>query len=356
MLPPGTRAWHSAAEAMWGGLGEQGDVDTLEEFARSFRSAPLPDHDRTGWLIQATALSISLLVYGRQTPALELQRRIEAELGEGHEIEPAVAARAHALRGIRALILDGNPAACLLEMRRAASYFREAGDLRNACTQQGGVGFAELQLGLYRDAEATLREVLATARQMALGEGALAAEQNLSLALAYQGSLDEARERARSSAAALERRGNLRLAAASRAYLAKILLLVGDPAEAEAEARAAVAMSPLRSPDLLRSQAVLARVLLARAQPAEALELASRAVCAMRERRGIEEGEASILLVHAEALRATGRVEQAREAIAAARARLLERAARIDDPVWRQSFLENVPEHARTLALAGEWT
>lgn len=355
MLLPGTRAWYDAAESMWAGLSEQGDVDSLEEFARSSQRGVMPDDDRTGWLIQATTLSACLLVHGRQKPALELQHQVEAELGGIERVEPAVAARVYAMRSVRALILDGNPADYLLEVRRAISYFDEAGDLRNALAQQGNTGFAELQLGLHRDAEATLRAVLAMARHMALDEIALAAEQNLSLALAYQSGADEARERARTSAAALEQRGNLRLAATSRAHLAQILLLDGDPVQAEAEARAAMAMSPARSTCLLRSQAVLARALLVRGQAAQALELAAQALDALRERGGIEGDEALVHLVHAEALHACGREAQARAAIAAARARLLERAARIGDAAWRKSFLDNVPEHARTLALARDW-
>lgn len=69
----------------------------------------------------------------------------------------------------------------------------------------------------------------------------------------------------------------------------------------------------------------------------------------------IEEGEALIRLVHAEALSATGDGDAARAAIADARDRLLAAAARIDDPALRDSFLHNVPENARTLARARAW-
>jgi hypothetical protein len=64
---------------------------------------------------------------------------------------------------------------------------------------------------------------------------------------------------------------------------------------------------------------------------------------------------AFVRLVHAEALHATGAHDAARTAIAAARARLLAIADRIADPAYRTSFLANVPENARTLALAVVW-
>ena len=67
---------------------------------------------------------------------------------------------------------------------------------------------------------------------------------------------------------------------------------------------------------------------------------------------GLEEGESLLRLVYAEALSATGNEPAAEDALDVARRRVLGRAARILDPGWRASFCENVPENARTLALA----
>jgi hypothetical protein len=64
---------------------------------------------------------------------------------------------------------------------------------------------------------------------------------------------------------------------------------------------------------------------------------------------------AFVRLAHAEALHATGAHDAARAAIAQARARLLAITDRISDPDYRASFLEQVPENARTLALASAW-
>jgi hypothetical protein len=70
---------------------------------------------------------------------------------------------------------------------------------------------------------------------------------------------------------------------------------------------------------------------------------------------GVEEGESYVRLTYAEALDATGDRDAAREAIATARVRILERAAMIHDPRWKESFLERVRENARTLELAKQW-
>jgi hypothetical protein len=70
---------------------------------------------------------------------------------------------------------------------------------------------------------------------------------------------------------------------------------------------------------------------------------------------GIEEGESTVLLVHAEALAAAGEPAAAVAAIAAARARLQTRARRILDPDRRSGFLVRVADNARTLDLARAW-
>jgi hypothetical protein len=62
-----------------------------------------------------------------------------------------------------------------------------------------------------------------------------------------------------------------------------------------------------------------------------------------------------VRVVHAEALHATGHHDAARRAIADAHARLIAIAGKIAEPGHRTSFLEAVPENARTLALARAW-
>ena len=64
---------------------------------------------------------------------------------------------------------------------------------------------------------------------------------------------------------------------------------------------------------------------------------------------------AFVRLAHAEALEATGAHAAARRAIADARTRLYTIADKIADPAYKTSFLQNVPENARTLALAHAW-
>ena len=101
--------------------------------------------------------------------------------------------------------------------------------------------------------------------------------------------------------------------------------------------------------------AVLARVLAAEGDDVAALHAARRAMSILSHLGALEEGEGRVRLVHAELLEPAGAHDAARAALARARQRLLDRAARIGDPALRGSFLGRVEEHARTLALAASW-
>ena len=56
-----------------------------------------------------------------------------------------------------------------------------------------------------------------------------------------------------------------------------------------------------------------------------------------------------------EALTAAGKGTEASGVLATARDQLLPRAAKISDTTWRERFLTQVPDNARTLALARAW-
>jgi hypothetical protein len=175
----------------------------------------------------------------------------------------------------------------------------------------------------------------------------------LSWLYADRGTLDQARALAtqlsESSRAHRDRLGESR----GRWVLAEVLRRMGDLEAAEREIQPALAMAaPLDHPGVL---ATLSALRLAQGRAAEALAAAEDA----RSRSAAMGGcsmfrEAFVRLVHAEALHATG-AHDAGHAIAGARARLLAIADRIADPGHRASFLENVPENARTLALAAAW-
>jgi eukaryotic-like serine/threonine-protein kinase len=140
----------------------------------------------------------------------------------------------------------------------------------------------------------------------------------------------------------------------ARWVLAEVLRRGGDLAEAEREIEPALGMlTPYEQPG---ARATLAAIRLAQGRAADALAAAEDAAarCTAMGGAAMFRG-AFVRLTHAEALHATGAHDAARRAIAGARARLFAIADRIPDPAYRRSFLEDVPENARTLALARAW-
>ena len=138
--------------------------------------------------------------------------------------------------------------------------------------------------------------------------------------------------------------------------LAEVLRRMGDLEGAERELPAALGLElrePLEYPGAL---ATLAALRLAQGRAAEALAAAEDAFARYTAMGGCGTFRAAFVrLVRAEALHVTGAHDAARSAIAEARERLIEIAGRIGDPDLERSFLEDVPENARTFALAREW-
>ena len=135
--------------------------------------------------------------------------------------------------------------------------------------------------------------------------------------------------------------------------VARALLRAGDADGALREAVASVeALQTL--PARSEALAILAQVHLARGDAERALQVAEEAMELLRALGALPDADALVRLVHAEALRAVGQEHAALEAIGAARDRLLERAASIEDEEMRRSFLENVEIHQRTFSLASE--
>ena len=136
--------------------------------------------------------------------------------------------------------------------------------------------------------------------------------------------------------------------------LAEVLRRMGDLDGAERELQIALGLAvPLEHPGVLGT---LSALRLAQGRAPEALAAAEEAIsrCTIMGGCGMFRG-AFVRLALAEALHATGARDAACRAIAEARTHLFATAGRIPDPARKQSFLEIVPENARTLALARAW-
>ncbi|MEP7124641.1 MAG: serine/threonine-protein kinase PknK, partial [Byssovorax sp.] len=175
---------------------------------------------------------------------------------------------------------------------------------------------------------------------------------NLGFALARLGDLDQALEIETAALAQCVSESYRRFELASHMYLAVIYSLRAELGRADAHVRAALDASASTPPIRAYALAIFADIQMASGFPQEAYAAASEAMAILEELEGVEEGEALIRLLHAQALEAMGHVPQAQTRINEARLRLMERADRITDTRLRRSFLDHIPENARTLAMA----
>jgi hypothetical protein len=350
----GSPQWFTAGAEVATSSAALGDVDSLcavaDELARELAGAPSPAH------VTSVARLVTQLSIGGKA---ELSNPLFAWLSEAVRgplgADPGVAARVAQAASIRAF-LQGDTAGYLERTLEAASGFEAVGDLRMLCLQRGNVGYAYLELGAHREAEEALRDALARAERIGLSNIASVAKHNLGLALAHLGSLDDARAVETTALQAFVDQRDVRMQAASRIYLAQIEALAGDLASAEREAAAAAQLSRAAAPMQALANGVLAHVRLLRGHPEQALASAREAVATLEAQGTMEGNETIVHVALAEAAWKCGHREEARTAIERGRQRLLARAASIQSEGWRKSFLERVPENARTLELAAAYS
>lgn len=350
LLPVGGARWFAAAGEVAETCGKLDDQDRLVAVGTLMRDAPdAPDAPIANNAAALTHAVFQLFSHGFYDLAQALLERVERLAGDTPDA--SVLARVHQSRSSRAMF-SGDVGLYLESEHAAAEAFAAAGDRRYAFVQRGHVGYACLEIGAYADAERWLREALAGGEQLGMATVVATAKHNLGRALQRRGALAAALEIESAAIEMFAAQGDKRLEGAARVYVADILAELGDLPRAERELRRALDMAagPAR-PQVL---AYLARVQVGRGAPAEALASAREAIDTLEALGGIEEGESIVRLAIAEALAASGDAAGAREAAASARLRLLERASKISDVSWRASFTSRVPENARTLALAEE--
>jgi tetratricopeptide (TPR) repeat protein len=137
-------------------------------------------------------------------------------------------------------------------------------------------------------------------------------------------------------------------------YLSLALHARGDFDGAERHALEAVRVCEHVPPSRAEALAALAHARMAKGEVGQALANAKEAMGILAAVGGIDEGEPFIRLVHAEALHASGALDEARVAIAEARRHLEGRAGKIVDDDARATFVA-ISENARTLELARLW-
>jgi tetratricopeptide (TPR) repeat protein len=352
LLPRGSAAWYEAVSqlvAVHVRLGRSGGLDAL---VADLADDGVGEGARSARVVARARAAVSLVFAGSDA----LADRLFAGIDEA-AVDPqdrSAQGRVHQARATRALV-TGDLSTYLDHTSASSACFEQAGDARTACVQRSNAGYALGMLGAYAEAETALREALVTAERMNLASAAATARQNLGLVLAHRGALQEARAVEERAIEATKASGEAILAACSYAYMAEILTMARNHPAAERASRAALVAAGDREHEVRAlASAALARALLAQGKLPEAVEAADVALKRLAPNASFG-GEATVRLVHAEALHAAKDEGAARDAIRVARDRLLANAEKIADPERRRSFLERVAVNARTVQLAGEW-
>jgi tetratricopeptide (TPR) repeat protein len=294
-----------------------------------------------------------LLMLGRQAEADRLMQRID-QLGMQGRPDPLTMALVHQARATAASLrgdLDGS----LSAFESALMGFDQAGDARNVATMRANIGFMYAELGLLERAEGMLAKALTEAERIGLCELPAVVQHNLGRVRGRRGDLIEADRLEREAIKSFARQGEPRLEGLARTYLSEIALAADDAPEAERQAITALDLLRVAPSARVQAMAALARAYLVQRRDADALAVARQAASDLDRLGTVDEGEAEVLLIQAEALAACAQAEEARTAIRRARARLLDRAERIVDPEHRRAFLSEIPAHARTIELSQQW-
>jgi predicted ATPase len=347
--------WLAAASEVAVASSKLGDVARVLHIGRALlgRGESDPESD-VGFVIAATRTATSLFISGHIAEAEALIARTKDLKGALSTDNPIVVAWAHVARATETEFA-GDPARYLEHVAAASDAFARAGDLRGACTQRINVGYACLEMGAFDEAEAALRDAAVAAKRMELANLVAVAKHNLGRAVAQRGALELALQIESEAIAECEAQGDLRMAGASRMYLAMIHAAGGDYDAAAKEALAAIAQLDKSPPIRAYATATLASIRLAQGDLQRAFQHATAAMADLNLLGGIEEGESFVRLVHAKTLAASGDKVGAAMALRSSRDRLLARAANITDDTQRKTFLQAIPENRETLALSEAW-
>ena len=360
LLPNGKAAWFAAAREAIITAHKVGSRDRVAEIVESVgrekgvggeigHEAGREAHAARG---MALAWGATMLLYaGKYAEAEAILNQLSDDALVTAVLEPRLHAVVHRAKAIWAFYRSSPEAPRWLET--ALSGFEQSGDLRNASITRADLGFVFLEFGAYPQAERLFRQSLIEAERMGLFTSIAQVKQNLGLALLGLGRLEEASLVEREAADALHAQGQKRVGGLAETYLARILLRRGEHGPAEAAARRAVALLDAAPGSRAMALAVLAQTLLKQDNKSEALDRAREGMDLLRSLGALEEGEALVRLTFGEALSAAGD-PAAHAIIVEARSALLARAANIEDPAMRKSFLECVDENAATLALASQ--
>jgi len=348
----GTIPWGQAMIAYIEGTMLAGRIpDLLAAIGSLGAVRPTPDAIGRVALVFLAAVCI-LDALGQVREATALEAHFLAVVRTVGSDEPLARFWWNILVGMRASYAHGDPWNGLLHSNAIQPIFEITGGERTYLNMELFRGLNLWYLGALGPASTTLAAIAAA--DDSLGVASSLRRFGLAWLLADRGELPAAHQVAAELAEHGRAHRNVLDEGRGRWVLAEVLRRLGRHGEAETALDAALALAvPLERPGVLGT---LAALRLTQGRVDDAVDAATEAVATITAigACGGFRG-AFVHLVQAEALYASGAHDAARRAIGDARRQLHTIADLIADPGYRASFLEAVPENARTLELAAAW-
>jgi len=358
LAKPGSVAWARGAASKILGALQGGNIEDLLATLQIFRDV-VPAPEAVNALVLAISTGVFVLdVLGRIEESNEMTALIERfceAIGPARDQRTLAAVLWRIERARRDSFVKDDPWSGLEHARAAVSLCEDLNHTVLLRLARGCHGRNLWYLGALAEADQVLSGDLPGDDE----PGTMASTWLFSLAWlrADRDVLDEAQR----AAERLIRRGQSRhvLMEEGRGHwvLAEVLRRKRDFEAADRESQAGLAnLATIAPHDVPGALGTLCFVRLAQGRIAEALATAEEAIARCGTMGSCGFFRASFVrLAHAEALEAAGDHAAACTAIRGGRERLLAIVNRIADPGYQKSFLENVPENARTLALASAW-
>jgi eukaryotic-like serine/threonine-protein kinase len=347
---PGSLEWLSSASVILTAA-QNGDVSGVPDVIAGLSSMRVAPPATRDWSLTACLLIGLLAELGQREMMLRVKELLDATL-VGPEVDPSFLGYRHAAEGVLRMLSE-DPAGALASTRTALRFFEESGDEGALLMARSYyLAIAVVDAGDYSGAQ----QMTEVAMAMALERGQRYLHDLAAFSAAIAAALGGDRTAPGRFRARLRDSSNLNF----QSWFTGMTLqaeLSQSPVDLEALAASEAAcfgmlesgMAFPRAAVALRSFLALAAI--ARGRFSEALSLADE-VLASPAIWAISATE--VRLARAEALHGLGRFEEAREAISAARSRLLPQADGFTDPSARAAYLA---KHwvARTLVLAADW-
>lgn len=348
LLAEGSTAWWRAtasfvAAATASGRPEEAAsvIEALVSSTPDLGQHPIAAARACTWLV------LGLIIIGQGARAEAFLDRIGATEANLEHAEPLYAAWLSVSMAALAILVNADLGRAVRVARKSVATMREAGDALGEASALSWAGAAAWEMGLAEETLATFERV----RELSDAAGGSWLKGYAAFYIAAvrirQGDTDGIDE----TLAALRSAPDVSAQQLARALTVELHLRNGRVVEALEEARlAASGPSVVIRPT---GEAVAARILLALGRPAEALDAANRGLAQSSTIN--PQWLVWLLLARAEALRAIGDLDGARDSIRAALDRVRKTAATLDDPAMKESFLTRLESSVQALALARDW-